>query len=69
MPPPQIKTAQTDVDELSARISKADSKAEAPIAMGLGCSEVLITRFSHSYLGDGFGYFYFQPLLGDDWTL
>ncbi|CAK8992393.1 Uncharacterized protein SCF082_LOCUS3076, partial [Durusdinium trenchii] len=25
----QIKTAQTDVDELSARISKADSKAEA----------------------------------------
>ena len=19
-------------------------------------------------LGDGFGYFYFQPLLGDDWT-
>ena len=20
-------------------------------------------------LGDGFGYFYFQPLLGDDWTL
>ena len=21
------------------------------------------------YLGDGFGYVYFQPLLGDDWTL
>ena len=21
------------------------------------------------YLGDGFGYFDFQPLLGDDWTL
>ena len=20
-------------------------------------------------LGDGFGYVYFQPLLGDDWTL
>eukprot|EP00490_Sorites_sp_Unknown_P004064 CAMPEP_0114649388 /NCGR_PEP_ID=MMETSP0191-20121206/7014_1 /TAXON_ID=126664 /ORGANISM="Sorites sp." /LENGTH=112 /DNA_ID=CAMNT_0001862993 /DNA_START=77 /DNA_END=411 /DNA_ORIENTATION=- len=25
----QIKTAKTDIDELSARISKADSKAEA----------------------------------------
>jgi len=26
--PGQIKTAKTDLDELSARISKADSKAE-----------------------------------------
>ena len=25
--------------------------------------------YIYIYLGDGFGCFYFQPLLGDDWTL
>lgn len=28
--PLQIKTAKTDIEELGARISKADSKAEVP---------------------------------------
>jgi len=28
--PLQIKTAKNDIEELGARISKADSKAEAP---------------------------------------
>ena len=31
----QIKTAKTDIEELTARISKADGKAEAPGRQGL----------------------------------
>ena len=29
----------------------------------------MVAREAEATLGDGFGYFYVQPLLGDDWTL